>query len=579
MRLQSRQMWLLVASMLALPACGGDDDDVDSAVDAGALDGAAPDGGPDASVPDEAAPLFEPDRLLEIEIELDPADWDVLRHQHHDARAYIENCPSGVPARPYSYFPATVRIDGETIDNVGIRKKGFVGSVTPVRPSLKISFDEYEPDRTYLGLDRLTLNNNRQDPSQANACLSYRIFREAGVAAPRCNFAVVTVNGQALGVYSNVESLRRGFLRQNFGDDSGNLYEGAIADFRPVWVDNYESKPGNDTDRSDLQALVDALAPDDADVESRLEPILDVDAFLTFWATEVLVGHWDGYAGNRNNHYIYRDPSSGRFFFIPWGPDSAFVHDNPFLDFAAPPSVRAVAMLTERLYDQPALRARYQARLQELLDQVWDEDALVAEVDRIEQMLADHVTVDPASFAAGLQRIRDYVTTQRQQVEADIARNPEWPGERLELPCMHRVGTATGTLTSDFGMFPAANPFTAGTGTLELIVDGVAQEFSQIGVSAGPFGDPSDLRMAVAVLGLRQNLTFAAPAIAVDPDLFVTGATLDVDLYGAAAQLVEGEGDTLRTVAWGLGSLDLEEVDATEGGSVTASFDLQFYWF
>lgn len=36
-------------------------------------------------------------------------------------------------------------------------------------------------------------------------------------------------------------------------------------------------------------------------------------------AAEVLVAHWDGYAGNLNNTYLYADPSDGRFRFVPWG--------------------------------------------------------------------------------------------------------------------------------------------------------------------------------------------------------------------------------------------------------------------
>jgi hypothetical protein len=37
----------------------------------------------------------------------------------------------------------------------------------------------------------MTLNNNKQDPSAIHQCLGYAVFADAGVPAPRCNFAHV----------------------------------------------------------------------------------------------------------------------------------------------------------------------------------------------------------------------------------------------------------------------------------------------------------------------------------------------------------------------------------------------------
>ena len=48
-----------------------------------------------------------------------------------------------------------------------------------------------------------------------------------------------------------------------------------------------------------------------------MDAVFDVDAFLTFWAVEVLVAHMDGYSGNANNFYLYHDPTSGRLRFQP----------------------------------------------------------------------------------------------------------------------------------------------------------------------------------------------------------------------------------------------------------------------
>ena len=81
-------------------------------------------------------------------------------------------------------MPATVTIDGDTMGNVNVRKKGFIGSLSPDLPSLKLDFNDLQEGRTYQNVSRMTLNNNRQDPSNVRQCLAYDRFRDIGIAAP-----------------------------------------------------------------------------------------------------------------------------------------------------------------------------------------------------------------------------------------------------------------------------------------------------------------------------------------------------------------------------------------------------------
>jgi hypothetical protein len=74
------------------------------------------------------------------------------------------------------------------------------------------------------------------------------------------------------------------------------------------------------------------------------------------------------------------------------------------------------------------------------------------------------------------------------------------------------------------------------------MLNGAAEEFSRYGVSAGPTGGAADPSLAVAVIGLRPDYTFIGPVLAVEPELYVTGADLDVDLYSVQAQVVDSDG-------------------------------------
>ena len=141
----------------------------------------------------EAPSLFARQHLLRVDITLPEGDWTALRMQTRSMATALSLRPGPTP---FSYFRGDVTVNGTKLSSVGIRKKGFIGSLDNVRPSLKIKLNHFDDGtRTLEGMDRLTLNNNRQDRSLASQYLSYHLFHQAGVPAPRCNLAVVTVNG------------------------------------------------------------------------------------------------------------------------------------------------------------------------------------------------------------------------------------------------------------------------------------------------------------------------------------------------------------------------------------------------
>ena len=129
----------------------------------------------------------------------------------------VADCLDGPPDDVFSWFEATVTVDGESLAQVGVRKKGFLGSLSKVKPSLKVRFDKFTDGQLLGGaMKRLTLNNAQQDPSMINTCMAYHIFASAGLPVPRCNFATVAVNGENLGLYVHVESMKTAFFGAQF---------------------------------------------------------------------------------------------------------------------------------------------------------------------------------------------------------------------------------------------------------------------------------------------------------------------------------------------------------------------------
>ena len=508
-------------------------------------------------------PWFAPDHVLDVAVKMDPADWDTLRRQTRtwgDAFGGTE-CLAQPFASVFSWFTADVTVDGQRYDDVGVRKKGFLGSLSEEKPSLKIGFDKFTEDQALGGvLRRVTLNNSVQDPSLLNTCMAYQVFAAAGLPAPRCNYARVAVNGEPLGLYVHVEDIERSLLERAFADAGGNLYEGTVSDFRPEFRGTIDKKTNRDSgDWSDVDAVVAALQdPSPAGLEA-LAAAVDLAQFLTFWAAEALVGHWDGYSGDRNNFYVYREPE-GRFTFIPWGADDTFrTTDNPFDDFVSPPSVMAHGAIAHRLYGDAEWRARYAARLRELLDTVWDEAELLRRSERMAAIVQTHALPERRAEAAGdADRVRQYIRGRRAEIVADLQPAPPdwpWPLAPAEV-CMGEPTVLELWFKTTWGTKEGADPFAAGAVT-RFLLDGAEQPVGNTGVTAGMARPDEAAQMGVEEAAVVTLMTR-------EPDFSIGGITawLPPERAAAGARLAIGE-QGVGGVAWSLAPGAAEPKDFT----------------
>ena len=185
---------------------------------------------------------------------------------------------------------------------------------------------------------------------------------------------------------------------------------------------------------------------------------VDEDPFYRFWALEGLLSFWDGYSGNRNNFFMYLDPSIDKFRFMPWGTDALFETYGPLgEDRNSPRSVRTQGLITHHLYQDPAARRRYAEEMRILLDEHWDEVALIAETERIERMLAPHLCTSQ-EFQVDYESLREFIRTRRAVVEAEIAGGemPEWPAPPAGPAFIGRGGFGEDTPQPDTDPFIAA---------------------------------------------------------------------------------------------------------------------------
>lgn len=510
--------------------------------------------------------LYPSDRVLEVQITLSPADWAALRAQPRPTEASKTTCNRQPTETGYTYFPATITIDGLTVENVGVRKKGNLGSASSARPGLRVKPHEYVPGQRIAGLKAMTLNNNHQDDTLISQCLGYGLFRAAGLPASRCAFAHVTVNGEDLGVYSNVETIREEMLARHFTDPTGRLYESG-GDFVSGGTGGFEPKVDETSpDCSDLAPVANALAATDDQLAAQLGAVLDLPRFFRYWAMEVVTDHWDGYANNRNNFFIYHDPTTDQMNFLPWGIDALFSGRERS---TRPLSVYACGALAWRLYSVPETRAMYLAGLRDVLDTVWDASAILTEIDRIEALLRPFADpLNTGEFSARVDRVRTFVGGREATLRAELdGGDPVWPYAANES-CLINIGTVDATFDTTWGTL---DTFGVGSGTMGGTIGGVDVTTTTVYASAGIDGEGKGV---LQLFGELPDGRYAVVFVIVNDPARIAPGTLSINLADIASLMTFYDPSTETASGGGLilpGTLTLTAGDPVSGAPLTGS--------
>ena len=210
------------------------------------------------------------------------------------------------------------------LTNVGVRLKGQASRGDSKFP-MKIKFDAFVPKQLFLGLKRMTLNNMVQDPSFIHEATAYKLYRAAGVPAPRTGFSKVSVEGNSLGLYLNIESVDK-VMAARWYKSTAHIYAGPY---------NCDVVPGNtcyeatigDTNRGDLNNAGNAHNLHGEAWWNAINQYADMPRIIKLMATDIFMSNWDGYTDAvQNNHFAHFD-ETGKLTIIPWGLDQTFTAD------------------------------------------------------------------------------------------------------------------------------------------------------------------------------------------------------------------------------------------------------------
>jgi len=358
--------------------------------------------------------LYDQATVQEIRIYFEEDDWDAILDDYYT---------NGEGER----LTGQLSINGVELKDVGVRYKGYSSaSVDRVKNPFNIDLDYVHADQEYNGYDKLKLSNVIHDPSFVREALSYEIARQY-MPASQANFARVYVNDEYIGLYTNVESVDKGFLRQQFGSKYN-----AFIKCNPATVDlngensNLSNSPGtnpydyqefytlksNDsTHWEQLYHLIDTLNeyPDD------IETILNVDRTLWMHALNYTLVNLDSYIGYAQNYYLYRT-DDGRFQPILWDMNQSFgsyrltdasdywqgfsVYEAAILDPLA--HYKSVSVyprpLLRNLFENDTYRRMYLAHIRTIVQENFSDESYKAQASYLQSVIDEDVKADLNKF-------------------------------------------------------------------------------------------------------------------------------------------------------------------------------------
>ena len=350
--------------------------------------------------------IFDNNQVQKVEISLLQDDWDSI---WIDPEAKLE-------------VPADANLFGEELIDVGFRMRGqFSLRESGQKKPWKINTDAYLAEQEFHNLRQIMFLNNIGDPSLLQEKLAYDLMQFAGAPASQVCFVELWIDVSDdeqdaffWGVYSMVERVDRKYISNRFGRDAadGNLYKASHAQRGPMdlvyygdKIEDYPTQNGlyaygkanneEEADYSDIIELTRVISgtaySTDEEFMNALEEVLNVDSFLRYMAVIALTMNWDSYPYTGNNFYLFNNPLTGKFEWIPW--DLNWGGDSKMALFEREDfTISPYAPLFEKVLAVEDYRRQYAAYLDLLIREKFNETDIYALAENYHQLIKPYMT-------------------------------------------------------------------------------------------------------------------------------------------------------------------------------------------
>ncbi len=355
------------------------------------------------STPD-SGPIFTQDEIPRIHILINPDSLNTL---------YLEeNWYSDYEYSATMVFESSTQMD--TLEMVGLRFRGNT-SRDKQKKSFKISLNTYVPGRQYFGVEKLNINAEVNDPSLLRSRICWDMLREINIPSSRSNHVELYINGGYYGLYQNIEHIDEELADSRFNSKVGNLYKCTYPadlsyisnnpnDYKvaPWGARTYELKTNEEQDdyRDLAEFIIFLNQTNSADLECRIHEYFNVYQYLKVAAADVLTGHWDGYIYNQNNFYLYHNPLTDQFEYIPYDLDNTLGIDWLDRDWGnrniyAWSQTGATRPLYNRLMAITSFRNIFSWHIQKMLNENFGTTQHIQAINSLHEFISNAALADP----------------------------------------------------------------------------------------------------------------------------------------------------------------------------------------
>jgi hypothetical protein len=191
------------------------------------------------------------------------------------------------------------------------------------------------------------------------------------------------------------EFAKKRFIQGHLGDMYKCSY-GADLTFKgwdeTAYYGPYEKVRNEETGFSSLLDFLNFLNnSSNANFFCEVENRFDVQAYLRYLAAEILTGHWDGYTFNKNNFYLIKRPSDGKFMMLPYDMDNTFGIDWFNIDWSERNVYEWTTSTNRPLFNRLMSSAYYRneltKHLKEMLDEHFSTSDWVTYLQQVQEMI------------------------------------------------------------------------------------------------------------------------------------------------------------------------------------------------
>ncbi|MSR55307.1 MAG: hypothetical protein EXS09_18780 [Gemmataceae bacterium] len=314
--------------------------------------------------------------------------------------------------------------EGKTYKDVAMRYKGngsYLPTMTKLKRNFKVELDRYSDDQRFHGHKTINLNASAVDPTRLREAIGFGIYRDAGVAAPRTAFAEVTLTAEGkwdkeyLGLYTVIEQVDRAFLKNHFKDGTGLLLKPErmrgldyLGDDWDKYKANYN--PKHEATKEQAKRTIDFVklvnVGDDAQFNKEIGSYLDVDQFLRYMGVTAMLSNMDSFFSLGHNYYMYLNPKTNKFVFMPWDLDLALA-GFPFIfspevqiDLSLSHPYPGECKLADRLLAIKDVSEAYQKVLKDIAKTCFTKERLIKDIEVLEGATKEIIARETKTTAA-----------------------------------------------------------------------------------------------------------------------------------------------------------------------------------